>query len=212
MSSISHSTTITWCTCACVGLADQHAQHVRRLAEVAMRPRRSRRRRSRIAGNGPNEAACAVSSSAPVGVSSSASRAAREDRRVAEQAHRRRRRHREHAVRRVDHPAADVQRRADDAVGLEPVEREHRADDVDDRVERADLVQVHALDRHLVDGRFGLRQPLEQGLGAVLPCRRQRGPVDVGKDFREASVRVPWCVGCARCVGARWCAGARGVP
>ena len=49
-------------------------------------------------------------------------------------------------VRRMHHPAADVQRRADDAIGAEPLEREHRADDVDDRVERADLVQMHLLD------------------------------------------------------------------
>ena len=49
----------------------------------------------------------------------------------------------------------------------DPFEGEHRADDVDDRVERADLVQVHLLDRHLMDRGFGLGQPLKQRLRAV---------------------------------------------
>src|SRR6185295_13703295 len=60
--------------------------------------------------------------------------------------------------------------------------------DVDDRVQRANLVQVHALDGHLVDGRLRLRKPLEQGLCARPPCLAQRRPVDVGEDFRKAAV------------------------
>ena len=67
-------------------------------------------------------------------------------------------------------PLADVQRRDHHASALEPFEGEDGADDVDDRVERADLVQVDALDRHLVNRRLGLSQPLEQRLRAGLPA------------------------------------------
>ena len=56
------------------------------------------------------------------------------------------------------------------AIGADPLEREHRADDVDDRVERADFVQVNLLDRHLVNRRLGLGQPLEQRLRALRPA------------------------------------------
>ena len=93
-------------------------------------------------------------------------------------------------MRRVHHAAADVQRRADDAVGADPLEREHGADDVDDRVEGADLVQVHLLDRHLMDGGLGLGQPLEQRLRAVAARRRQRRPVDQREDLRQAAMRM----------------------
>ena len=72
-------------------------------------------------------------------------------------------------------PAADVQRRHDDPVGAEPFDREHRADDVDDGIEGADLVQVHPLDRHLVDGGLGLGEPLEQ-LRARAPGRPAGAP------------------------------------
>jgi len=65
-------------------------------------------------------------------------------------------------VRRLHRAAADVQRRAHDPVRADPLEGEHDADDVDDRVEGADLVQVDLLDRHLMNRRFRLRQPLEQ--------------------------------------------------
>ena len=58
-----------------------------------------------------------------------------------------------------------------------PLEREHRADDVDDRVERADLVQMDLLDRHLMDRRFGLGQPLEHRLRAV--ASRPRDSADL---------------------------------
>ena len=75
-------------------------------------------------------------------------------------------------------------------VGAEPLHPEHRADDVDDRVEGADLVQVHPLDRHRVDGGLGLGQPLEQVYRAILPACRQRRPVDEALDLLQAVVFV----------------------
>ena len=82
------------------------------------------------------------------------------------------------AMRRVHHAAADVQRRADDAIGMKPFEREHGADDVDNRVERADLVQVNLLDRHLMNGRLGFAETMEQLFGACLRDRRERRALD----------------------------------
>ena len=89
------------------------------------------------------------------------------DRHAGQQPDRGRRRHRKHAVGAAHRSAADVQRRRDHVVDAEPLERVHRADDVDDRVERADLVQMHPLDRRVVDGGFGLR-----------PAARTGGPRD----------------------------------
>ena len=69
--------------------------------------------------------------------------------------------------------------------------REHGADDVDDRVERADLVQVHLLHRHLVDRGFGLGEPLEQlrapGPG---PAAESADRSISAKNLRQAAVRV----------------------
>ena len=128
--------------------------------------------------------------SAPVGVTSSFCTVAAVDRRVAEQAERRRRRYRDEPVRRLHHSASHIERRADDAIGVQPLEREHRPDDIDDRVERPDFVEVHLLDRHLMNGRLGHRQPVEQRLGAIAAGRRQRASIDQGEDFRQTSVRV----------------------
>jgi hypothetical protein len=45
-------------------------------------------------------------------------------------------------------------------------------------------------DRHLMDGRFGLGEALEQLPGAVPSLAAQRGLVDQPEDFREAPVRM----------------------
>ena len=149
-----------------------------------------------IAGIGPYACAYDETSSAPVGVTSSASMPGAVDGHAGQQPQRRRRRHRKGAVRDLDGAAADVQRRRDDVVDAEPLEREHGADDVDDRVERADLVQVDVVDRHVVDGRLGLAQPLEQRDRARLPRCRQRGVADQMRDLfeRPMPVRVAACV------------------
>ena len=71
-----------------------------------------------------------------------------------------------------DHAAADVDRRDDDAIGVEPFEREHGADDVDDRVERADFVQVDLVDRHAVNRGFRLAEPRNILIALRLAGRR----------------------------------------
>ena len=70
-----------------------------------------------------------------------------------------------------DRAAADVQRRRDDALDAERLERVHGADDVDDRIERADLVEVDLLERGAVNRRLGLAEPGEQLLRAILAGR-----------------------------------------
>ena len=86
--------------------------------------------------------------------------------------------------------AAEVQRRGDDPIGAEPLEREDAADDVDDRVERADFVQVDVVDRHLVDVRFDRREPAEQRDRAIARRRRQRRAGDQPLDLGDVPVRM----------------------
>ena len=93
-------------------------------------------------------------------------------------------------MRRPHHPSADVQRRHDDPLRTDPVDGEDRADDVDDGIEGPDLVQVHPIDGHLMDGRLGLGEPLEQ-LPRACPTRgRQCRPLDQREDLTQAAVRV----------------------
>jgi hypothetical protein len=93
-------------------------------------------------------------------------------------------------VRRLDRPAADVERRGHDPIGLQELERKHRADDVDDRIDRADFVQVDFADRHAVHLGFGLAESLEERLGSCLPGRAQRRPVDQAADVGKAAVHM----------------------
>ena len=55
---------------------------------------------------------------------------------------------------------------------------------VNGMVKGADFVKMHLLDRHLMNGRLGLRQALEQRLGAIASGRRQRGAIDQREDLR----------------------------
>ena len=91
---------------------------------------------------------------------------------------------------RVDHPAADVQRRAHDLIHARPLERVHSTDDIDDRVESADLVQMDTLDGHLVDRRLDLREFLKQRLRAIPAGGGQCRAIDQAEDFRKRSMRM----------------------
>jgi hypothetical protein len=61
----------------------------------------------------------------------------------------------------LNHSAANVERRTDHLVCAGPLHREHNADDVDDRVEGADFVQVDFLHWHLVNRCLGFTEALE---------------------------------------------------
>ena len=86
----------------------------------------------------------------------------------------------------LHHAATDIERRTDNAIGFEPFEREDRADDVDDRIERANLVQMNLLDGNLMNRRFGDSQTLKEIARAGFTLRRQRRPVNPSVDFRQA--------------------------
>ena len=171
-------------------LADQHAQHVRRRRIVAVAGAvadaldRHRRNRAERRGVGRHDQRAGRRHELLL-------HRAAVDRRVAEQPHRRRRRHRKHAVRRAPpcrrrRSAASRRSRSAPTHSM----REHGADDVDDRVEGADLVQVHLLDRHLVDGRLGLRRAAGTSPSRDRARRRQRRAVDHLEDLRQVTVGV----------------------
>ena len=90
-------------------------------------------------------------------------RTARIDRLARDQRGGGRRRHRQHAMLRLHRAAAEVERRAVDRVDAQQLETQARADDIGDRIHRADFVKMHFLDRHLVHGGFRLAQSLEHG-------------------------------------------------
>ncbi len=97
---------------------------------------------------------------APVGVTKLGLDVDAVRRHAAQAAHRRGRGERQHAVARLDEAAPHRQRRPHD-LGAEVRNRGGRADDVDDRVHGADLVEVHLIERHLVDLRLRLAEPAE---------------------------------------------------
>jgi hypothetical protein len=49
---------------------------------------------------------------------------------------------------------------------------------------------VDPLDRHLVNGRFGFREPLEHRLRSIAPRVAQRGLVDEREDLGEIAMKV----------------------
>ena len=73
-------------------------------------------------------------------------------------------------MRRLHESAPHRQRRADD-FRAEVFDRRRRADDVDDRVDRADLVEMHVVLRHAMHVGLGLREPFERKKRARA-CRR----------------------------------------
>ena len=220
MSSISHSIDRRPARCRGVGRRPARPGRAARSAspDRRARRRRSRRARSLIAGTGPND----------VGVRRHDQRAGRRHQlllhgarsrraRSPSSLHRRRRRHRETGrapTATMPPPTLSGEQTMRSAPNHSSAEDD--ADDVDDRVERADFVQVHLLDRHLVDRGLGLGQPLEHALCArSRPAGRQRGLVDERRDLGEGSVRMRvlgdgcscWScwVPCVRAVPGCWC-------
>ena len=81
-------------------------------------------------------------------------------------------------------------RRAADARRCEPVERRGGADHVDDRVDRADLVELDVLDGLAVQLRLGAREPVEDVERAAPRAFGQLRVLDRRADVRVVVVRV----------------------
>ena len=63
------------------------------------------------------------------------------------------------------------------------------ADDVDDGIEGADLVQVDLVERHVVNGGFRLPEPAEEVNRAILPFPRERRALDEAGNRLQAVMR-----------------------
>ena len=102
----------------------------------------------------------------------------RHERRAAQQLQRRGRRQRQPAVRGLDEPARARDGRALDAVDAELLERQRDAADVGQRVEAADLVEVHELGLAVVHAGLGLGQQPERLVRPARGALGQPGGVD----------------------------------
>ena len=120
-----------------------------------------------IAGSGPNASTSVATIAAPVGVVSSPATRRRGQRNAPQQLGRGRRGNAAAAVGDLDEAGAGGHRRAHDRFDAQQVPADRRADDVGDRIDRADFVEVDLLDRRAVDLGLGLGQPAKDPLGQV---------------------------------------------
>src|SRR5215471_19495689 len=81
-----------------------------------------------------------------------------------------------------------MQRRRDDPPDLQGLERDAGPDDVYDRIDRADFVEMNRLDGNVVDLRFGLAYALEDRLRAAFNLLAQVRRRDDLFDFRERAM------------------------
>ena len=88
----------------------------------------------------------------------------------------------------MDDPTPDVYGRGDDLRRAEPLQSEHGANDVYDRIEGTDLVEMNPLDRHVVNRRLGIGQTAKEVDRAVLSIPRETGLLDGGGDLFQAVV------------------------
>jgi hypothetical protein len=86
--------------------------------------------------------------------------------------------------------AADIDGRAGDAVDAEKFEGQAGADDIGDRIGRADFVKVDLFDGDLVDGGLGFAQLLENGERVFRGAGREGGLLDDFDDVGEVPVSV----------------------
>ena len=80
-------------------------------------------------------------------------------------------------------------------VCVQPLHSKYGSDDIDDRIDGADLVEVYLIDGHRMDVRLRARQSLEQLHRTILSFPGQRRPFDVtGNLFQAvmAGVDVWW--------------------
>ena len=145
-----------------VRCADQHAHHVGVLREILV-PRAVSGGVIDIGGIAPKPPARVLDDRGAGRSGEFDLRAARVDRLADQQVGRRGRRNRQDAMLGTDGAAAHIDRAAVHRVDTEVVEAEARADDVADRVNGADLVEVDLLDSGRVHLRLGLGEAAKHG-------------------------------------------------
>ena len=143
-----------------------------------------------MAGSGPNRSTTVVRIAAPVGVVSSISTVDSASGTPLQELGRRRGGQRHPAVRRLDPAPARRHRAGLEPVDAEQVEPDGRADDVDDRVDRADLVEVDLRQVDPVDRRLGLAELAEDPLGQLVLPGGQAALVDDRLDVVQVAMRV----------------------
>src|SRR4029077_9306107 len=86
--------------------------------------------------------------------------------------------------------SAHVQGRTGERFDAQGREADTRSDNVDDRVDGADFVEVNLLERHVMDSGFGYTKIAEDGGGTLLHGRREWGLTDDVENGAERAVRV----------------------
>ena len=91
-------------------------------------------------------------------------------------------------MRALHRAAANVERRSHPAFNTKSGAAGGRTDNVDDRIDRADLVKTHRLDRELVNRRFRLAEQLKRPAGAVFHAIIERCRADDAENRGERTV------------------------
>jgi hypothetical protein len=100
------------------------------------------------------------------------------------------RRYRNDPVARSREARAHRQRRDHQGADVQLIERPRRAHDVDDRIDRPDLVEMHVLARRAMDFGLGLRQCLKDRGRIASGARAQAGARDHREDFAQMALRL----------------------
>ena len=90
----------------------------------------------------------------------------------------------------LDEAVPGRHRRANDAFDAQQIEADRRADDVGNRIDGADFVKMHFLDRRAVHLGLGLGQLVEDPRGQLAVPRRERAAVDHRRDVVQMAMRV----------------------
>src|SRR5262245_48198406 len=93
-------------------------------------------------------------------------------------------------MRTIHESASHIQGRTINILYSEQFHPDASADDVNDGINRSDLMKMDLLHSRPVDLRFGLGEPPKDGNGALFHAWGQVAPIDDLHDMREVTVGV----------------------